>query len=83
MKKFLFTALAISLISTLALANVNPGEDPNEAKVSKETEAGVGNVGTCPECIARMKHGRLGDDTTYRTTGKDTDKKSESSKGTQ
>lgn len=48
---------------------VNPGEDPNEAKNSKTFEADVAAPGVCPECIARMKHMRLGADTTYRPAG--------------
>lgn len=48
---------------------INPGEDPNEAKNSKTFEADVAAPGVCPECIARMKHNRLGDDTTYRPQG--------------
>ncbi|WP_374029507.1 hit locus [Bdellovibrio bacteriovorus] len=52
-----------------AKRTVNPGEDPNEARSGKALEADVAAVGTCPECIARMKHTRLGDDTTYRPKG--------------
>lgn len=48
---------------------VNPGEDPNEARTGKPSEADVAAPGVCPECIARMKHTRLGDDTTYRPAG--------------
>lgn len=48
---------------------VNPGEDPNEARTGKSYEADVAAPGVCPECIARMKHTRLGDDTTYRPAG--------------
>lgn len=48
---------------------VNPGEDPNEARTGKAYEADVAAPGVCPECIARMKHTRLGDDTTYRPSG--------------
>lgn len=48
---------------------VNPGDDPNESKTGKASEADVAAPGVCPECIARMKHTRLGDDTTYRPKG--------------
>lgn len=48
---------------------VNPGDDPNEAKSGKASEADVAATGVCPECIARIKHTRLGDDTTYRPRG--------------
>lgn len=48
---------------------MNPGDDPNEAKPSRASEADVAAPGICPECIARLKHTRLGDDTTYRAKG--------------
>ncbi|MGE5086044.1 MAG: hypothetical protein ACM3MG_07050 [Bacillota bacterium] len=52
--------------------SVNPGEDPNEAMGrSGLTEAEVASVGNCKECLARLKHMRLGDDTTYRPSGSD------------
>ena len=58
------------LVGNVALAdesrNSNPGEDVNEAKSTKATEADVAATGVCRECIARMKHNRLGDDTTFR-----------------
>ncbi|MNJ93526.1 hypothetical protein D3C87_112080 [compost metagenome] len=45
----------------------NPGEDPNEAMVGQGS--GVPNYG-CPDssraCYAKLKHGRIGDDTTFR-----------------
>jgi hypothetical protein len=62
----------IFLVCNIALAdearNSNPGEDVNEAKNTKATEADVAATGICRECISRMKHGRLGDDTAYRKT---------------
>lgn len=80
MKKVL--ALSISLVlgfSTVSVTafaqeddskrTVNPGVDPNEAKGARALEAEVAAPGYCPECIARMKHGRLSDDTTYRPAG--------------
>lgn len=74
MKKILILSatLILSLSSSLALAQeraTNPGEDPNEARSAKAQEADVGAPGICPECIARMKHGRIQDDTTYRKNG--------------
>lgn len=47
----------------------NPGVDPNEAKGTKTLEADVAAPGYCKECMARMKHNRLGDDTNYRPAG--------------
>ncbi|XGC80956.1 hit locus [Bdellovibrio bacteriovorus] len=80
MKKVL--ALSISLVlgfSTVSVTafaqeddskrTVNPGVDPNEAKGTRAIEAEVAAPGYCPECIARMKHGRINDDTTYRPAG--------------
>lgn len=52
-----------------AKRTVNPGVDPNEAKSNKAYEADVAAPGVCPECIARMKHTRLGDNTTFRPQG--------------
>lgn len=64
-----FIAL-LFLVSHIALADesrsTNPGEDVNEARSNKATEADVAATGICRECIARMKHNRLGDDTTFR-----------------
>jgi hypothetical protein len=51
-----------------ASRTVNPGEDPNEAKSSKPLEAEAATMGNCNECLARLKHTRLGDDTTFRPT---------------
>lgn len=48
---------------------VNPGEDPNEAKDNRSSQADVAATGICPECIARMKHTRMNDDTTFRPQG--------------
>ena len=63
---------------------VNPGEDPNEAMGrSGLTEAEVASVGNCKECLARLKHMRLGDDTTYRPSGDPKTGTSSSKKGTQ
>lgn len=45
---------------------VNPGDDPNEQKSGKEFEADVAAIGMCRECVTRMKHTRLSDDTTFR-----------------
>lgn len=57
---------------------VNPGEDPNEAMPTSATESSVSAVGICNECISRMygatgRGSRLGDDTTYRPGGKNTE----------
>lgn len=79
--KNLFIILAFAFSATLAAPTlgyaqeddskrtVNPGDDPNEARTGKSYEADVAAPGVCPECIARMKHTRLGDDTTYRPAG--------------
>lgn len=48
---------------------VNPGDDPNEARSGKAYEADVAAPGVCAECVARLKHNRLGDDTTFRAKG--------------
>ncbi|MEK2643769.1 hypothetical protein [Bdellovibrio sp. BCCA] len=72
----LLAGLGSAFVSTSSFAQeddskrtVNPGEDPNEAQGGKPSEADVAAPGVCPECIARMKHGRLGDNTTYRPAG--------------
>lgn len=70
MKKLLIGSLLLALLgfssSVMAQQAVNPGEDPNEEMVSQGQ--GVPNYG-CPQsdkaCIARLKHGRLGDSTSY------------------
>lgn len=71
---FIF-GLNSGLIHAQALAQddanrtVNPGDDPNEQKTGKEFEADVAAIGMCRECVARMKHTRLRDDTTFRPGG--------------
>lgn len=69
-------ALGSSFIGTTSQAQeedikraVNPGDDPNEAKSSRALEADVAAVGNCSECLARLKHTRLSDDTTFRARG--------------
>lgn len=73
-------ALGFSAVGTSSWAQegdskrtVNPGEDPNEAQSTKPYEADVAAPGICPECLARMKHTRLGDDTTFRPKGSGSD----------
>lgn len=76
MKQIIITLLFIfglsGIFATQAFAQddanrtVNPGDDPNEEKSGKEFEADVAAIGMCRECVARMKHTRLSDDTTYR-----------------
>jgi len=96
MKRILILALFAITGLTLTIATpsfadegskqtVNPGEDPNEAMGrSGLTEAEVASVGNCKECLARLKHMRLGDDTTYRPSGSDSKSGTSSSKkGTQ
>lgn len=80
MKKLLFLSLFMAFFSLVTTAQVsfaqdsdtatrpaNPGDDPNEAMTPQG--AGVPNYG-CSDpsksCLARLKHGRLGDDTTFR-----------------
>lgn len=62
---------------------VNPGDDPNEAMKSSATEAEVAATGTCDQCLAHLKHTRLGDSTTFRPGGSqnETQEGTSSSKG--
>lgn len=95
MKKILILALFAITGMTLTVATpsfaqvgnppVNPGEDPNEAmgRSTGLTEAEVASVGNCKECLARLKHMRLGDDTTYRPSGSSTEAGTGGKKGTQ
>jgi hypothetical protein len=69
--------LALAQDEASASRPANPGDDPNEAM--SDQGAGVPNYG-CPDpsksCLARLKHGRLGDNTTFRpgATGGDAGK---------
>lgn len=95
MKKILILALFAITGMTLTVATpsfaqegkqtVNPGEDPNESmgRSSGLTEAEVASVGNCKECLARLKHMRLGDDTTYRPSGTKNEGTSGAKGGTQ
>ncbi|MFM6930252.1 MAG: hit locus [Bdellovibrio sp.] len=95
MKRILILALFAITGLTLTIATpsfaqesakqtVNPGEDPNEAMGrSGLTEAEVASVGNCKECLARLKHMRLGDDTTYRPSSDSKTGTGSSKKGTQ
>ncbi|MBO9666579.1 MAG: hypothetical protein J7501_07160 [Bdellovibrio sp.] len=66
-------ALDEALLKPLTGA-VNPGSDPNENMGrSGLTEAEVASVGNCKECLARLKHGRMNDNTPYRPGGSGSD----------
>lgn len=93
MKRLLVLSLTFALGSAVTVSSsfaqdggsrpANPGEDPNEAMKSSATEAEVAATGTCDQCLAHLKHTRLGDSTTFRPGGSqsETSTGSSSSKG--
>ncbi len=65
---FSFVGLS-SMAQSETARSVNPGEDPNEARSTKLLEAEAATPGNCDSCLARLKHMRLGDNTTFRPSG--------------
>ena len=93
MKRLLILSLMFALGSTMTVSSsfaqesgsrpANPGDDPNEAMKTSATEAEVAATGTCDQCLAHLKHTRLGDPTAFRPGGSqsETPSGSSSSKG--